>query len=192
MLLWQSHRLLVDVPRASPSLFNKPMLDTKTRQRLKMVHHALGATWLGCGISMIVLRLAWTPSGQGDPYALNRAVGLLNDWIIIPAALGSLLTGLLASWLTPWGFFKRRWVTVKWIVTVAIIVASPVFTSGWEREMEAISRVAGTMALQDPVYLQDELLVNLTGVGKVAAIAALTVISIVKPWRRGRSGIVSN
>ena len=82
---------------------------------------------------MLVLRLAWIPSSQTDPYALDRAAGLINDWIVIPAALGALFTGLLESWLTPWGFFRHRWVTVKWIATVTVIVASPLITAPWDR-----------------------------------------------------------
>lgn len=33
--------------------------------------------------------------------------------MVVPAAWLSLLTGLLESWLTTWGFFKYRWVIVK-------------------------------------------------------------------------------
>lgn len=83
----------------------------------------------------------------------HSPVGLINDWVIIPAALGSLLTGLMGSWLTPWGFFRHRWLTVKWIVTVTIVVGSAVITAPWDREMEAISRVEGITSLQNPVYL---------------------------------------
>ncbi len=159
-------------------------LGTAGRQWLKTVHLALGAVWLGAGISMLVLRLTWTPSGQSDLYAVNQAVGLINDWIIIPTAVGSLLTGLLESWLTPWGFFRHRWVTVKWILTVGIIVGSAVITAPWDRGMEAISRDEGLMALQNPVYLRYQSLVILTGAGKVAALLTLIAISVLKPWRR--------
>ncbi len=133
---------------------------------------------------MPVLRPTWIPSGQSDLYVLNRAAGIINDWIVIPSAFGSLPTGLLESWLTPWGFFKHRWVTVKWIMTVAIIVGSEAVTAPWDREMEAISRVEGLMSVQNPAYLQYQLLVNATGAGKVATLLAITALSVLKPWRR--------
>lgn len=150
---------------------------------MKTIHLALGAIWLGAGVSMFVLRLVWMPSGHTDLYALNYGTGLINDWIVIPTALASLLTGLLSSWLTPWGFFKHRWVTAKWILTVAVIVGSPLITTQWDRELEAISSVEGLMALQNPVYLHYQALVNGSGAVKVAILFAITAISVLKPWR---------
>ena len=172
--------------RASALSFavSRPALGSRGRQWLKSAHLAIGAIWLGAGVCMLVLRLTWLASGQGDPFALNRAVALINDWIVIPMAMGGLFTGLLSSWLTPWGFFKHRWVTVKWIITVAIIVASPLITARWDRELATISRAEGVASLQNPVYLRDQQLVIVTGAGKVAALAAVTVISVFKPWRR--------
>ncbi len=159
-------------------------LGTNARQWLKAVHLVLGAIWLGGGICMLVLRFSWMPSGLSDPYLLDRSVGLINDWVIIPSAILSLITGLLSSWLTPWGFFQHRWVTVKWILTVGIIVSSPVLTSSWDRAMETISRAEGIMALQNPAYLQYQSLVIVTGIAKVATLLALQVVSVLKPWRR--------
>ena len=165
-------------------MLKKPILGTTGRQWLKSIHLILSVIWLGAAISMNILRFAWAPSGNGDLYAVDHSIGLIDNWVVVPMAWGSLLTGFLASWLTAWGFFKYRWVTVKWIGTVAIMVYAPLFISQWDGKIQAISKVEGLLALQNPAYLQYRLLYTLSGVGLIAVLALLSVISTLKPWTK--------
>jgi hypothetical protein len=154
------------------------------KQWLKSIHLTLSVIWLGGAICMHVLRFAWTPSGPGDLYAVDHTIVLLDHWIMIPSSLGALLTGLLESWLTTWGFFKYRWVTLKWIVTAAIMLYGPFFQAQWAKEMVSISQVEDLLALQNPVYLQYRLLYTASGVVMITLLAILPIISVLKPWTR--------
>jgi hypothetical protein len=165
-------------------MIKKPVLGKTGKQWLKSIHLILSVIWLGAAISMNILRYAWVPSAPGDLYAVDHSIALIDNWVVVPAAWGSLLTGLLESWLTSWGFFKYRWVTVKWIATVAIMIYAPLFIAGWDRGLEAISRAEGLLALQNPAYLQYRLLYTLSGVGLIAVLAFMSVISTLKPWTR--------
>jgi hypothetical protein len=129
----------------------KFLLGKAGKQWLKSSHLILSVIWLGAAVSMNILRFAWAPTENSDLYAVDHAIRLIDNWVVVPTAWGSLLTGLLESWLTPWGFFKYRWVTVKWIMTVAIMLYAPLFISQWDRELQAISRVEGLLALQNPI-----------------------------------------
>src|SRR3990172_2472827 len=149
------------------AMIKKPLLGTTGKQWLKSIHLILSVIWLGAAISMNILRFAWAPSAQGDLYAVDHSIALIDNWVVVPAAWGALLTGLLESWLTSWGFFKYRWVTVKWIGTVAIMIYAPLFVSQWDRKIEAISEVEGLLALQNPAYLQYRLLYTLSGVVQI-------------------------
>ncbi len=162
----------------------KPTLGATGKQWLKSTHLILSVMWLGAAASMNILRLAWVPVGDGDLYAVDHSIALIDNWVVVPAAWGSLLTGLLESWLTTWGFFKFRWVTVKWVLTVAMMVFAPLFLSQWDRNIGAISRVEGLLALQNPAYLQYRFLYTLTGVTFIAALVFMSVISTLKPWTR--------
>jgi len=106
-------------------MIKKLLLGTTGRQWLKSIHLILSVIWLGAAISMNILRFAWAPSANGDLYAVDHSIAVIDNWVVVPAAWASLLTGFLESWLTTWGFFKYRWVTVKWIVTVP--------AEGWTR-----------------------------------------------------------
>ena len=74
--------------------------------------------------------------------------------------------------------------TVKWIGTAAIMIYAPLFVSRWDRQIEAISKVEGLLALQNPAYLQYRLLYTLSGIGLIAILALLSMISTLKPWTK--------
>jgi hypothetical protein len=160
------------------------LLGIAGKQWLKSAHLVVSVIWLGAAISMNVLRLVWTPATDGDLYAVDHAIGLIDNWVVVPAAWASLLTGLLESWLTAWGFFKYRWVTLKWIGTVAIMLSAPLFISQWDRQIEAISKAEGLLALQNPAYLHYRLLYGWSAAGFILVLALLSLISTLKPWSR--------
>ena len=162
----------------------KPSLSPAGRQWLKSVHLTVSVIWLGAAISMNVLRYAWVPVANADLYAVDHSIALIDNWVVVPAAWLSLLTGLLESWLTTWGFFKYRWVIVKWIITIAMMIYAPLFIAQWDRSIVAISKVEGLLALQNPVYLHDRLLYTVSGVTFIAALILLSLISSLKPWTK--------
>jgi hypothetical protein len=166
------------------SMNKKPILGRIGKQWLKSIHLIVSVIWLGAAISMNVLRFAWVPSTNGDLYAVDHSIAIIDNWVVVPAAWASLLTGLLESWLTTWGFFKYRWVAVKWIVTVAIMIYAPLFIANWDRNIEAISKTEGLLALQNPAYLQYRLFYTLSGIALIAALAFLSIISTLKPWMK--------
>jgi hypothetical protein len=162
----------------------KLLLNPTGKQWLKSLHLIVSVIWLGAAIGMNVLRYAWPPTANGDLYAVDHAVGLIDNWVVVPAAFASLLTGLLESWLTNWGFFKFRWVTLKWILTIAIMIYAPLFISQWDRGLQAISKADGLLALQNPIYLQYRSLYTFSGLGLIGALALMSIISTLKPWTK--------
>ena len=165
-------------------MLKKPKLGPAGKQWLKTIHLTLSVIWLGAAISMTMLRIAWVPATDGDVYAVDHAIAVIDNWVIVPAAWAALLTGLFESWLTNWGFFKYRWVTVKWILTIAIMIYAPIFLAQWDRNLQAISKVEGLLALQNPAYLQFRWLYTLSGILLIAILAFMSVISTLKPWTK--------
>lgn len=154
------------------------------RQWLKSLHLIVSVIWLGAAISMNLLRYGWAPTASGDLYAVDHGIAVIDNLVVVSAAWLSLLTGLLESWFTTWGFFKFRWVTVKWVLTLAIMVYAPLFISRWDRSIQAISKAEGLRALLDPAYVQYRALYGWSGIGLIALLAFMSVISTLKPWMR--------
>ena len=161
-------------------------LGAKGVKWLKGAHLILAGGWLGAAVCMLlVLNVkSAAPSDGQQLFAFNSAVKLIDDFIVIPCALGSLVTGLLYSLFTAWGFFRHRWLTVKWAVTVSAILFGTFFLGPWVNEFTAISGALGLEALGDGRYIEARRLNNTFGMIQVAVLIVTMFISVLKPWKK--------
>ncbi|MBD2775766.1 hypothetical protein ICL16_27835 [Iningainema sp. BLCCT55] len=162
-----------------------PKLSVKQKNWLLTFHVSFAALWTGTVLSMLLL--AWRNQHSTNPdilYALNSAINLLDDFVVIPSAIGSLVTGTLLCWLTVWGFFKFYWVIAKWIATVFLIVFGTFWLFPWANTATAISQEQKLQALQNPLYMFDVRGVLIGTLVQVLCLLAIIGISFLKPWGR--------
>ncbi|MEA5593226.1 hypothetical protein [Rivularia sp. UHCC 0363] len=158
-------------------------LNVKQKQWLITLHVAFAAMWFGTALCMIAIALMNRNTPNGDElYAINSVLKLLDDVVIIPSAILSLLSGALLCWLTIWGFFKHYWVIAKWIGTVTLIVAGTIWLGPWTNTMTAISAASRLQALQNPLYVFDHKAVLIGAIAQTSALLLIIAISFVKPW----------
>ncbi|MFJ3823411.1 DUF2269 domain-containing protein [Streptomyces nodosus] len=154
----------------------------RARRAFLVVHVVASASWLGLtlgllalGINATVIRSAVTVEGS------VRAMKLFADWLVLPVAVLTLLSGLVLSLATPWGLARHRWVYTKFWLTLATITATVLaLRPGVNSAVEAVA-VGGQLPGARGVLMGP--IVSLT------AYVFMTVISILKPWgltRRGR------
>lgn len=90
---------------------------------LRTIHLLSAIGWAGAGICMLIL-LFNPPIGNADRmYMYSRVLKILDDYVIIPSANGIIITGVLYGIFTKWGFFRYRWLTVKWFITIFMLVS---------------------------------------------------------------------
>lgn len=160
-------------------------LSVKGTRWLKIVHLILAAMWLGGAVSMLVIMLYGTYDFSGDAMR-SSAVALkrVDDYIVIPGAIGLLFTGLAYSIWTNWGFFKYRWITVKWILTVLMILFGT-FVMG--PRVNANVYPIEELHLYHPDnmdYFLNIFYNSLFASLQLAAMLFIFIISVLKPWRR--------
>ena len=163
-------------------------LSASGRAWLKGFHIVCTCAWIGAGVCMFLLNFVARPNDSHDLYVVMAALRLIDDWMIIPAAIGSLLTGLLLSWLTPWGFFKWRWVTVKWGLTVIMTLFGVFYLSPWLHEMADITVSDPIGVLHNETFLAKRWLLSLSGGPMFLAMFFLVFISVIKPWSARSKG----
>jgi hypothetical protein len=159
----------------------------KVQKILKIAHLIFVCLWVGGAITFNVLLLGLGPAESGNEllgYAL--AAKLVDDGIIVIGALGSLITGILMSLCTHWGFFKRRWITVKYLLTIFCIVIGIVVLGPTVNEQPSIVRTLGLGALSDLLYLSNQKASILGGACLILCILFMLVISVLKPWSGGK------
>lgn len=152
---------------------------------LKGLHLIAVASWIGGGISLLVLYfLKPGVTDGGVLYGINQAAHHVDRWVVVvPGAFGCLLTGLVYSLCTGWGFFKHGWVVVKWVVTLSAIAFGTACLGPWERAMMAISGRLGMDAVTDAAYLYNEEMNFTWGWIQVAILVVTVFVSIFKPWK---------
>lgn len=162
-----------------------PKLNVKQKNWLLSGHVVAGALRLGVALAMVLMAIANQGTANGDElYAVNAMVKLLDDFVVIPMAISSALTGTLLCWLTVWGFFKFYWVITKWIATTALIIFGTFWLGPWTNSMTAISASERAKALTNPLFMFDLHGVTVGGGIQVICLLSIIAISIIKPWGR--------
>jgi uncharacterized membrane protein len=159
-------------------------LTPKQTRILKIIHILFFLSWVGGGIGLISLMFLAQPLIPEDIYMKYRAMQVIDDFIIIPGALGSLFTGLIYSIWTNWGFFRQRWLTLKWILTVAQILFGTFALGPWlNGNVDIALRLRGA-ALADSTFLNSASNIRLWGTTQVLFLIFMVIISVIKPWKK--------
>ena len=154
---------------------------------LKIIHLLLAGLWIGGAFSICLMTAALGPGQSGgELLGYDLARKFVDDFIIIPGAMGCLMSGLFISLTTPWGFFKHRWVAVKWILTVACIIFGTFYLGPRTNGQPPLTIEMGLAAAADPVYLANRLENIVGGLVQMAVLIFMVVISVLKPWKRAK------
>jgi hypothetical protein len=82
-------------------------------------HVTSSVGFLGAVAAFLALAAAGATGGDAQMVsAFSLAMELITSFVIVPMCLGSLLTGVAQSLMTPWGLFRHYWVVVKLVLTV--------------------------------------------------------------------------
>ena len=160
-----------------------PRLSRTQRQALLAAHLGTSVAWLGAVLSALLLAtLAQRVADPATRRAAYVALDLLDTTVLFPLAIGALGTGVLLSVFTKWGLVRFRWVLVKLVATGVLVGGGTVALH--ERVEEAIRATAGAGAAAPAAAPW------LVAAGAVKAIllAALILISVMKPWGMTRWG----
>jgi hypothetical protein len=167
-----------------------PKLSVHQKNWLLSAHVGFAALWTGTVLSMFLLSLRNREStNAGVLNALDSAINLLDDWLVIPSAIGSVVTATLLCWITNYGFTKFYWIIVKWFLTTGLIIFGTFWLFPWGNTAEKISGQKGLQALGDPIYEFDAKGVLLGTIVQAFFLFIIIGISVLKPWGRRLSTV---
>ena len=89
------------------------------RKLLLTNHVVLSVGWLGAVAAFLALSIA--ALATTDPRtvrALYIAMQPLAHWVLVPLSIASLVSGLVQSFVTPWGLFRHYWVICKLLINL--------------------------------------------------------------------------
>ncbi len=160
-------------------------LSVKQKNWVLSFHIGFAGLWTGTILCMFLITLRNKYTANSDIlFAFHSMVNLLDDVIVIPAGIGSVLTATLLCWGSNYGFFKFYWVITKWILTIGLIILGSFWLFSWSNTAENIALSEGLEAFKNPIYLFDVKGVLIGCLIQVLFLLIIIAISTLKPWGR--------
>jgi hypothetical protein len=163
-------------------------LNTTAVKWLKITHLVFVVLMLGGIITSATLRLSLKLTDFEQVYMGYKMLQNVSDYVVRYGAQGLLLTGILYSVWTNWGFFRYSWVTVKWAIFLLQTVFGIVFIDRWMVDNLKLLEAEKSMALSNPVFLHQHAAMQIGAWAQVAVTACLIGVSVLKPWKKKNQG----
>ena len=162
-------------------------MSVRGQKWLKCFHIFFAGLWVGAAACLTLKQFFINPSDGMELYGVTSTLKFIDDFIIIPGALGSLLTALIYSIWTNWGWFRHRWITVKWCINLYGVIFGTVCLGPWLNSLPPIVREQGLSALSDAAFLENRQKLMIFGTFQALTIVLACFVSVLKPWKkRGR------
>jgi hypothetical protein len=145
------------------------------------LHVVASVGWLGAVVGFLALAVAGLAAE--DPQMVRAAylaMDLIYWYVIVPAGLTSLLSGLVSSLATEWGLFRHYWVLVKLVTTVPVTLLLLVHI----RPVSDMAGVAATRTLSSADFSGSRVQLLAYAIAALLALLVVTALSVYKP--RGR------
>ena len=150
---------------------------------LKITHLLFAIMWTGGALGMIVLMLATSPQDSHELYMRSLALKLIDDWLIIPGGIAITISGIIYGIWTNWGFFKHRWITVKWILVVFMMLSGTFLMGPWVNNYVYSVENIPNYTLENSEFFSNISQTILWATIQVACLITVIIISVFKPWK---------
>ncbi|WP_218108195.1 hypothetical protein [Micromonospora matsumotoense] len=148
------------------------------RQLVVWLHVVTSVGWMTLALVLLVL-LVTTLTTRSPTVAVSATsmAHLLDGRLLAPLANASAFTGFMLAAATPWGFFRHRWVLVKFVITLVQLYLGIFVLSGALAD-SASAAATGATGPTLPMAVGSGLMAG--------AIAFQAWVSIAKPWSTTR------
>lgn len=153
---------------------------------LKTIHLFTVCMWVGGAVSLLLIFFLSSPANGDELYGINLSMKMVDDFAIIPGALGNIVIGIIYGIWTGWGFFRHRWITVKWILTILQALFGTFFLGPWLNSNVAIAYRLRDAAFTDPEFLYNQQMNSIFGIIQLLLLLVMVWISVFKPWKTSK------
>ena len=145
---------------------------------VKTLHILSAAVWIGA--SIIGLFLLTVVLNRDNLLPVLSVVHNIDLLIIVPANLITFITGIIFSRFTQWGFFKHRWITLKYIINLIPITGGFIFASAIIN-MLSIADEIGAEALLAPSFIMSRNIFTWAFIVMLLLLITAVCLTVFKP-----------
>lgn len=153
---------------------------------LKIAHIILVALFFGGIISSLAVNFGVELATYEETFEIYKAVVHISDNVIRIGAVGTLLLGFIYGFFTNWGFFKHKWVAVKWVLFVIQTLIGIFVVDKLMMANMAILESEKAIALSNPVFIHNHELRQNFVIAQIVITLFIICISVIKPWKKKR------
>jgi Predicted integral membrane protein (DUF2269) len=151
---------------------------------LKIIHVFFVVLFFGGILSSVALNLHIDFTKYDESYLGYKNIIIISDHIVRWGAIGTLLVGITYGFFTNWGFFKHRWVGVKFVLyfiqtIIGIFVVDHLMVANME-----LLETQKEMALSNPIFIQNHEIRQYAVYFQVLVTIFIFIISFLKPWKK--------
>jgi hypothetical protein len=161
-------------------------LPPRLRKFALTAHVISSVGWLGAVVVFFALAVVGLTSQDAQTVrGAYLAMGSTTWLVLVPFAFASLLTGVVQSLGTQWGFFRHYWVVIKFVITVF----ATYILWGYTSALTGLADAAAAQALSgdDLGMLRSPSVVVHSGVALLLLLVT-TTLSVYKPRGMTRYG----
>lgn len=159
-------------------------LGTKGLQVLKICHLLFAIMWIGGVMALVSLQLGQIPQTKEMMYLAAQSHLIVDEYFLIPGGIGIIVTAVSYGFLSKWGFFKHRWIAVKWILTVMLVVLGAGYMGATIKENMMYAQKILTNNADAGIFLANIRSVAFAGIVQLIGFVYIIIISVVKPWKK--------
>ena len=163
-------------------------LNKNQQKILKTIHIIVAILWLSCVIVLTSLVYLSQHIQTGEAlYMYTYIYHFIDMNILTPAAILTLLTGIIYSTFTQWGYKKHKWIMYKWVITLFIIMSGTFYLAPLTESVLAIVESKKMLALEDLKYLQSVSILFYAGIVNIFLLSSAAMVAVFKPWKKSLS-----
>ncbi|MFE9186589.1 hypothetical protein ACFYMB_25040 [Micromonospora haikouensis] len=148
------------------------------RQLALWLHVTTSVGWMAQALALcVLLTTSLTTPDRDVAVAATSMAQVLDGRLLAPLANASAFTGFMLAAATPWGFFRYRWVLVKFVITLVQLHLG-IFVLGSALADSAAAATTGARGPAVPLAVGSALMAG--------AIAFQAWVSVAKPWSTTR------
>ena len=163
---------------------NMKLTNAKVTRVLKIFHLLFATMWIGGVMALVSLQLGATPQTKEMMYMGALAHLVIDKFFLIPGGVGMVISALVYSILTNWGFAKHKWIIVKWILTIFLVIIGAGYMGVVIERNIDYSNLILTENYQPDQYWNNVYNVAIAGIVQLVAFLFIIIISVVKPWKK--------
>lgn len=158
------------------------MMTPTPRRTLLTAHIVVSVGWLGAVASFLAMNIAALTTSRAElARSMYVAMDVTGLYVIVPASVLTVLTGIVQGMSTQWGVWRHRWVATKLVLGILATIALLL------HQFTAVSTAAHHAEHgMDPHPFGVQLVADASLASVLLLVA--TILSVFKPWGLTRHG----